>query len=202
MGEPAPIPPGNEVSQDAQDQLSDEVQNELALENSEATQEQQGQTIDPASSSIARLLSDGQPHIFLAGTEVDVVDSAGAECAISEGDLLSLDSEPEPDATVAVLSVVASQAGHDCAKGSFVSVNLTDLQEMQNHLRETIDDGLEQLKAQQANGTVPSPPGGVDSATVTAAFAAIAPPPDPYAQKTIEKEGKDAEKTVNSLETR
>ena len=64
--------------------ISDEVRAQLALENQEAGQNAQQQDVDPASSGIARMLSDGRPHVFVAGGSLDVVDaSSGQECAIS-----------------------------------------------------------------------------------------------------------------------
>jgi hypothetical protein len=57
-----------------------------------------------------------------------------------------------------------------------VEVALADLQEMQNHMRETIDQGM-------ANTSV-----GAKAATVTPPFAAAAPPPDPNAAKEIEQQ--------------
>ena len=57
--------------------VADEVKNQLALENSEAQQNAQQQDVDPGSSGIARLLSDGRPHVFVAGGNLDVTDASG-----------------------------------------------------------------------------------------------------------------------------
>ena len=86
----APLTP--EVKQ----RIADEVKNQLALENAEAQQNARNQEVDPGSSSIATLLSDGKTHVFVAGSSLDVVDAAGMECAISDGDALELATPPPP----------------------------------------------------------------------------------------------------------
>ena len=135
--------------------ISDEVRSQLALENQEAAQSAKQQDVDPGSSGIARMLADGRPHVFVAGGSLDVTDSSGQECALSDGDALQMQTPPPQDATTADLLVLASKGGQECAKSSTVTIQLTDLQEMQNHMRETIDQGLQDLKDKQGNGDYP-----------------------------------------------
>lgn len=159
--------------------IADEVRAQLALENQEAGQNAQQQDVDPASSGIARMLSDGRPHVFVAGGSVDVVDaSSGQECAISDGDALQLQAPPAPDATAANLLVLASKGGVECPRSSTITVQLTDLQEMQNHMRETIDQGLQDLQAKQGKGGLPPAPPSAQAQPAAAAYAAAAPPPE------------------------
>jgi hypothetical protein len=184
--------------------ISDEVRAQLALENQEAGQNAQQQDVDPASSGIARMLSDGRPHVFVAGGSLDVVDSAsGQECAISDGDALQLQSAPAPDATAANLVVLASKGGVECARSSTVTVQLTDLQEMQNHMRETIDQGLQDLQAKQGKGGfgLPPAPPSAQAAPASAQYAAAAPPPEPNVNTEIaqvDQQSDQAEKDVTA----
>jgi hypothetical protein len=60
--------------------IADEVKNQIALENSEAQQTAQNQEPDPASSGVGRLLAEGH-HTIVAGSTLDVVDTAGTETA-------------------------------------------------------------------------------------------------------------------------
>ena len=67
---------------------------------------------------------------------------------------------------------------------------------MQNHMRETIDAGLE---AMRTNKALPRPPLSAGGAPVNAAFLAAAPPPDPNAATEINQQlqGSDqAERTA------
>ena len=73
------------------------------------------------------MLSDGHPHMFVAGGNLDVTDAAsGQECALSDGDALQLQSPPPADATSANLVVMASKGGSECPRASTVSVQVTD----------------------------------------------------------------------------
>ena len=201
---PGSIPPAAAgpplLTHDVKQQIADEVRNQIALENSEAQQNAQNQDPNPASSGINRLLTDGHPHTFVVGGALDVVDaSSGAECALSDGDALELASPPPADATQANLVVLSSKGGPECRKGSSVTVGLNDLQEMQNHMREMIDQGMQQLQAQQGKGGLPTLPPSAASAPVDSGVAQGAPPADPKDAAAISQQlaqADEAEKEV------
>jgi hypothetical protein len=199
----APDAPGSapELSPDVKQQIADEVRNQLALENQEAMQNSQQQDIDPGSSGIARLLGDGRSHVFVVGDALDLVDQNGQECGVSDGDVLGMEGPPPPDATSVDLVVLSSKGGQECQKSGTVTVQLTDLQEMQNHMRETIDQGLQDLQAKQGKGGLPTAPPSAQVKTTPAVYAAVAPPPDPNVAGEIQQEsqqGDQAEKNVTA----
>lgn len=167
--------------------IAAEVQRQIALENAEAQSAQAG-VPDPASSSVQRMLTDNVQHVFVAGRELDVVDTAGAECAVSEGDALQLIGAPPPGASAANLVVLSTKGGPECARGDTISVQLADLQDMQNHMRETIDQGMGELQTKQGHGNLPSIPTSAAGQPVKAAFASGAPPPDPNAGSEINQQ--------------
>ena len=176
----APPPDSSPVlSPEVKQMISNEVASQIALENAEAQQNAQGQDPDPQGSSIARLLADGHSHVFVAGSDLDVVDAAGNECAISSGDALELNTPPGPNDSAVNLVVLASKGGLECPKSDSVTVALNDLQGMQNHMRETIDQGLQELQAKEGHGGLPQAPPSAQAPPVNAGFAAIAPPPEP-----------------------
>jgi len=191
-GQPALTP---EVKQ----QIADEVKTQLALENAEAQQTAQHQDVDPGSSGIARLLSDGHPHVFVAGGTLDLVDANGQECGVSDGDPLLLSTAPPPDATTAQLVVLASKGGQECAKSSTVTVQLTDLQEMQNHMRETIDQGLQDLQAKQGKGGLPAAPPSAQAPPTQTEYAAVAPPPDPKDAADLQQQNQEADQAEKEV---
>jgi hypothetical protein len=181
--------------------IADEVRNQLALENQEAGQNAQQQDVDPGSSGIARLLSDGRPHVFVAGGNLDVTDTSGQECAVSDGDTLQLREPPPSDATSANLVVLSSKGQPECQISLTVQVQLTDLQEMQNHMRETIDQGLQDLQAKQGTGGLPAAPPSAAGPTAPATYAAVAPPPEPNPGADIQQadqQSDQAEKDVTA----
>lgn len=167
------------LSPEVKQLIADEVRSQVALENAEAKTAGGGAEPDAASSSIQRMLDDGRPHVFVAGHDLDVVDAGGNECALSEGDAVQLAGRTAPDATAVNLAVLATKGGKECPKGDTVSVQLADLQDMQNHMRETIDQGMQELQKKQGTGGLPPAPAAAKAAPVESAMAASAPPPPP-----------------------
>ena len=188
LSNPAPLTP------DVKQLIADEVKRQIALENSEA---KAGQAAEPdaASSSIQRALTDGTPHVFVAGADLDVVDSAGNECALSQGDAIQLTGQNAPDATSINLAVLASKGGRECPKGDVVAVPLQDLQEMQNSMRQTIDQGMQDLQKKQGTGGLPAAPASAQTPPQQSAVAAAAPPPPPESEvvSTLNQEAKEAD---------
>jgi hypothetical protein len=80
-----------------------------------------------------------------------------------------------PNAAAADVLVLASK-GQDCRKGSVISVSLQDLRDMQNSMRETIDQGLGDL--QSYKGGLPAPPSSAMAAPMQASYFEAAPPVD------------------------
>ena len=100
----------------------------------------------------------------------------GQEIFLSEGDVLQLQGAPPPGASYADVLVMASR-DPGVPKGSMVSVSLQDLQEMQNHMRASIDQGLGD----------PAGPAGPGRAAAAAAAEPghLATPPTPAASSPI-----------------
>src|ERR1022692_4291842 len=193
LSNPAPLTP------ETKQLIADEIRQQVALENSESKTAGQGAEPDAASSSIQRALTDGKPHVFVAGHDLDVVDAGGTECALSEGDALQLTGQTAPDAQAATLAVLASKGGKECSKGDTVSVALQDLQDMQNHMRETIDQGMQELQKKQGQGGLPAAPAAAKAAPVESAMAAAAPPPPPESEVAaqIKEQSQEADKAEN-----
>ena len=174
--------------------VADEVKGQIALENAEAQQNTQGQDADPASSGVERLMSDGKPHVFVAGDSVDVVDANGAECALSDGDVLQLNSAPAADSTDAQLTVLASKGAKECAASATVTVAVADLQEMQNHLRETIDQGMQELQSKQGQGGLPAAPPSAKAPPTETGFSKEAPPAEKDGEADVNAQLTEADK--------
>jgi len=187
------------LTPEVKQQIADEVQRQLALENAEAQQTAKGVDVDPASSGIERLLSDGQQHIFVVGSSIDVLDDSSNECSLSDGDVLGLTSSPAPDAKAVSLVVLSSKGHRECTKSTYVTVEVEALQEMQNHMRETIDRGLAELQAKQGKSGLPAAPPSAQAPPTNAAFADIAPPPDPNGASDVNQQLKAADQSEQEV---
>ena len=184
------------MTRDVQDLVAVEVKAQLALANAEASAPAGG-AADPGSSSVARILADNRPHVFIVADGLDVTSNNG-ECFVTEGDVLQLRGAVPAGSTSANLIVMATK-GQDCAKGSTVEVQVSDLQDMQNHMRETIDAGLGELQKKQGQNGIPAAPASALAAPKKTEFAQAAPPPDPDVKTELSqqsKEGEQAEKDV------
>jgi hypothetical protein len=188
-----------ELTPDVKQQIADEVKNQLALENHEAQQTAQHQDVDPGSSGIARLLADGHKHVFVVGSALDVTDSTQNECALSDGDVLALMSPPPPDATAADLVVLASKGGNECQKSNTVTVQLTDLQEMQNRMRELIDTGLQELQNKQGKGGIPQAPPSAQVPPTPTEYAQVAPPVSPQDAADLQQQTQQADQAETDV---
>lgn len=170
--------------------IADEVKRQIALENAEAQGNLQSNDPDPASSGIARMLADGASHVFIVGDDLDLLDaSTQQECAVTMGDVLQLSAPPPPTSPSANLVVLASKGGIECRKASIVLVQLPDLQNMQNHMRESLDEGMTDLQAHK-NG-LPAPPQSALAMATPAVFSMGAPPPDPTVAQQIKQQYQD-----------
>ena len=178
------------MTPDVKQQIAAEVQRQINLERAEAAAGAQAAP-DPGSSGIARMLSDNTAHVFVVSAGLDVQSNAGA-CAVTDGDVLQLMPGTPPNAATANLTVLASK-GQDCQKGATVAVGVADLQDMQNHMRETLDLGLADLQKKQGQNGIPAAPAAAAAPPVQTAFAAIAPPPDPNVATELTAQAKEAD---------
>jgi hypothetical protein len=181
-GMPAPPQPTAtgqpELTPEIKQQIADEVRTQIAIENADAQKNSLGQTPDPAVSSIDGLFSDGKPHVFVVSNSLDVVDNGGNECLLSDGDVLRTTAAPAAGATAATLEVSVSKGDKECAPAANVQVAITDLQEMENNLRATVDQGMSDLQANQGKKGLPAAPHSAVGSPVQAVVAKAAPPPE------------------------
>lgn len=185
---------GPPLSDDVKNLIADEVKLQLARESGEASGALQGAP-DPQAGSVARLLSDNKQHIFVVANGLSV-NSTGGDCFVTEGDVLQL-MGAVPPGQPASLTVMASK-GQDCGRGTVVQVEVADLQDMQNHMRETLDQGLADLQKKQGTGGIPVAPLSAMAAPQQTAYATNAPAPDQdvkneLAEQTREGEAAEAE---------
>jgi hypothetical protein len=175
-----PNPPDAEAPQAAQ-AMPDDVKNMIEAEVRRQLAEAQSEAQSPQQSAQAlpQSLAENGAHLFLAGDNLEVQNLGTQEsCVIGAGDAIQINGGlPQSGSEVHVL--VRASKTSDCPVNSTVSVSLADLVEMHNNMRETIDRGLEALRADQGSNNLPSLPAEAAGAPTPTAFASsIQPDPD------------------------
>jgi hypothetical protein len=183
------------MTPEVKDMVSNEIKALVQQEGNEAQANAAHQDADPAKSSVVQLLSDNQTHVFVAGSDLDLVAAqSGQECAFTQGDVLKVTSPPPASGDSESASVIASKGKpKECTLSTAVTVPMSDLQDMYNHMREQVDDGLGELQSKQGKSGLPAAPAGTTGAPVKAAFAAGAPPPDADAAQQIKAQASQAD---------
>jgi hypothetical protein len=143
--------------------VADEVRRQLDLERAE--QSTMG-SYTPANAP--SMFTDNAEHVFVVSRSLAVY-AGDQECTLGAGDVIQMSGALPMDATAADLIVLASRE-QGCPTGSVVSIQLADLQEMQNDMRATIDQGLENLQQRSGQGGLPILPSSY-AGTVNASFA-------------------------------
>jgi len=161
------------LSPQVKDQIAREVQRQLQQESAES--QNAAQNVMPAANGAPPILADNTAHVFVVSSSL-IANGGGQECALTQGDVLQLSAAPSPDANFANVRVLASKS-QDCGTGGIVPVQLADLQEMQNHMRETLDQGLGELQARQGQGGLPPIDASLRNST-PAPYAAELPAPE------------------------
>jgi hypothetical protein len=175
QGAAAPAPTAA-ITPQVKDMVADEVDRQVKQESVEARASAQDKPLPEGSGSVVEELNDREPHVFVVASDLDLVDPGGRRCMISEGDVVQVISAANRETSTAQAVVLASKGGMECERAAQVDIALADLQEMQNHMRETIDQGMAGTSA------------GRSATTLTPAYAAAAPPPDANAAREIEQQ--------------
>ncbi len=181
------------LSAEVKDEIAQEVQVEVQQEGAAARANSGDLQGAPDDEGISTLLRDGHSHVFMPGSVVDLVDASGNECTLSPGDVVQVRAAPAPGAQAVNATVLASKGGRECATDGTVRMQLTDLQESENYMRQSIEQGMAELQAKQGTGNLPPAPVGAQGALVKAGFAMGAPPADANVQAEIAEEASAAD---------
>lgn len=175
LGDPSPAIDAP-ITPEVKHALTTEVARQVKIEALEA--QQNDRNLDPpaAQGSVVQTLADRQAHVFVVSASLDLSDPDGRRCSVSEGDVVQVTSDSRGDGSTVNAVILASKGGVECGRSAQVQVALQEVQEMQNHMRETIDQGLASTKMAKE---VPSK---------VAAFATAAPPADANAESEIKQQ--------------
>src|SRR6266478_4796547 len=143
--------------------IAEEVKAQLAAEQAAAAQNATASGT-PASSPAQPAGNTGQVppaldpnlRVFIVTASLDVA-ANGQPCSLSPGDVLRrMDNAPDSDNTVGV--IVLSSKKSDCGMDSSPRIQVADLQDMHNHFREQLDNGLKTLADNKGKKGIPAGP--------------------------------------------
>jgi hypothetical protein len=95
--------------------------------------------------------------------------------------------------------VVLASKTQDCQRGNSVLIQIADLQEMLNHMRETLDAGLADLQSQLSQGGFPVAPAAAMNPPVQPSYAAI--PMDANVASLLSQEAQMVQQPVANVPT-
>jgi YD repeat-containing protein len=178
--------------------LTPEVKQMIADEVKTVIADQQKASSSPRTSSASS--TDELPAALDSSHRVFVVSSLleatanGETCSLTSSDVvMRIEDDPDSDNTVAV-RILASKKS-DCAIGSQVRLELTDLNDMLNHLREQVDTGMKILSEKQGKDGLPVAP-AANPRAVAEGIAA----PDPTAAADLQKQEQEADQTEKEVQ--
>jgi hypothetical protein len=198
---PGEISQGAPLSPEVKQSIAVEVTAQLNSENNSATSTAATTAGAPAPTGdvLPEALSPTN-RTFIADISLDEDLDDGATCSVGPGDVLTrVDNSPDADQKVKV--VIRSSAKGDCAAGTRVAVSAADLQDMSNHMREKVDDGVGQLAQDQGKNGMPGAPA---AKPVQVADAQATPDLDAQhqlqqQQHTADAAQRNVQKSVNQL---
>ena len=160
------------MSPEVKQAIAEEVKAQLAAEKDAAAQNASAPAGGAAASAqTASTTTGGTPaeetpaaldpnhRTFIVNTVLTETAADGSECALSSGDVLTR-IEDTADANAQVKVLVSSSQKSDCHSGTQVAVKVEDLQDMHNHFREQLDNGLKELASKQGTNGIPAAPAG------------------------------------------
>lgn len=181
-----------QLSPDVKNAIAEEVKSQIGAEKSAAETKSDSAGGD---SNAPPAALDPSHHLFVVNSDVDATTDEGEDCSLSAGDVIYRTGDT-PDDDKDVGATVKSSKKDDCKVGASISVAVDDLQEMHNHLRETLDSGLKELADKQGKNGLPAAPD-----TGTSSGEVPAPTADSNVSNDLDQAQKDADQTeadVNS----
>jgi hypothetical protein len=174
---------GAAMSKEARDAIADEIKNQIAAEQSAATNKDSSS----GGNQGAPAALDPKIRYFVVASEEDLTTSDGTECSLTGGDVVYRTGD-NPDNDNMVDATVKSAKKGECLVGATVGVAVDDLQDMYNNLRQNMSQGMKEMADNSGKNGLPTAPD-----TKTTAGEVPAPTPDTNVQSDLQQTQKDAD---------
>jgi hypothetical protein len=173
--------------------IAEEVSRQLAAEQQQSASPAPPPPA-PSGAEAAPAALDPAQRLFVVSSDLTLSSSDGQACELTAGDIITrLDDTPDNNNRVRVS--VSSSKGNDCRVGSTLMAQVSDLQDMHNHLREQVDSGLKTLADNSGQGGLPTAPD-----TGTSAGEVPLPTPDASANSALQAQQQAASQTETQIQ--
>jgi hypothetical protein len=202
---PPPAPQGQgyttQITPELKEAIAEEVRAQLAAEQRSATTVPQQPAASSTEAPPATTTTEAPPaaldpaqRLLVVSSNLAVPSIDGQDCELTPGDIITrLDDTPDNNNSVRVS--VSSSKGNDCRVGSTLMVDVGELQEMHNQLREQMDSGLKTLADNSGKGGLPPAPD-----TGTSPGPVPAPLPDANVDGALQAEQQAANQTEAQIQ--
>lgn len=164
------------MSAEVKAEIAEEVRNQLAAEQTDASAQSASASSGPHE-GVEQLPPAMSQKFFVVSSSLELTTKDGVACSLTPGDVIERKSQTV-DAKGGVATEVVSSKQGDCPADSSTDVQVSDLQDMHNQLREQLDSGLNVLAKNDAKGLPAAPP----SETRSVAEGTANPAPNAAAQ--------------------
>ena len=192
-----PPPPeaqgASQITPEMREAIAEEVSRQLAAEQQQSASPASPPPA-PSGAEAAPAALDPAQRLFVVSSNLTLSSTDGQACELTAGDLITrLDDTPDNNNRVRVS--VSTSKGNDCRVGSTLMAQVSDLQDMQNHLREQMDSGLKTLADNSGQGGLPAAPD-----TGTSAGEVPLPTPDTSANSALQAQQQAANQTETQIQ--
>ena len=171
--------------------IADEVRTVIADQQKASSSPR---TSSPSSTDELPAALDSNHQVFVVFSLLEAATANGETCSLTSSDVVKrIEDVPDSDNTVSV-RILASKKS-DCAIGSQARLELTDLNDILNHLREQVDAGMKILSEKQGKDGLPAAP-AANPRVVAEGIAA----PDPTAAADLQKQEQEADQTEKEVQ--
>jgi hypothetical protein len=171
--------------------IADEVKAVIAEQQRAASSS--SDFLRPSSGEELPAALDPNHRVFVAFSVLEAT-ANGEPCSLTASDVVKRIVDARDRDNAVAVQILASKKS-DCAMGSQASIQLTDLNDMLNHLREQVDAGMRILSEKQGQDGLPVAPAANPRAVSEGTAEA-----DPTAAAELQKQEQEADQTEKEVQ--
>ena len=144
------------LSPEIKQAIAEEVSRQLAAEQAAAARPAAATPVSATAPEAPPPALDPNRRLYVVSMNLDAT-AAGQSCALTPGDVVIRTSETLVNGTQVPVNVLSSKPG-DCPMNAGATLEVADLQEMNNQFQAQLGTGLKQLADNNGTGGLPAAP--------------------------------------------